>query len=405
LSLWFGQLASAAASEHALPPTARAPSPPSATPDPEAPLASPRKRKNKKKKKQLAAEGGFGRVALSGRAFVELHVAEANRQRADGDGVVTTSREPVADVGLGSTRLRFDWQSTAPWLSGRFSVDFNTSRIATKDAFLEATGDCALARAGQFKLPTTPFDTASVWSLPLGRHDEFSNTLSEVLFWDRRRPGFLFEAQPLALPVRFVAGIFQGIASTEADGTTPFVDESLVSHLLQVARVEVDPGPIEFGVWGAHRKYASFVTDEPKSYFVGGVDGVGELKFATTALRFWIDGVLGNSWLTVEDKPSNEGRANYALGRALLAFRFGGLQRDAFYVEPFGLFALLDPDLEVNADANLNAVLGVNAGLWKTVRGSLQGELVRAADNTPQAYVASGSRDRAQLLLQVGAAF
>lgn len=371
----------------------------------EADASSPAEPKRKKGKKHLGLEGQFGRFDLSGRAFLSLQLAEATRQRADAEGNVTSSRVPVADIELGSTRLRLDWQSPVSWLSGRVSVGLNPTRVETKDAFFQAKGAGFLGRAGQFKLPTSPFDTGSAWALPMGRHDAFSNLLSDALSWERRRPGLLLGFELGALPIRLDFGMFQSAAPTGTDGTVPFVDGSLISHLLLVTRVEFDPGSVKVGAWGAHRKQAQFASDEPKSYFTAGMDVTAELEFAGSALRLWADGIGGNSWITVSDKPSHVGQANYVQGRLLAAYRWGGLERDAFYVEPFGLFGVLDPDLQVRADLGYEAVLGVNVGLWKRVRASIQGESGHLQQNAPEAYRALGAANRKQLLLQVGAAF
>jgi hypothetical protein len=91
--------------------------------------------------------------------------------------------------------------------------------------------------------------------------------------------------------------------------------------------------------------------------------------------------------------------------RALVGYRFGGLALGDPYVEPFGHFALLDPDTEVVSDFVTEAALGVNAGFWDRARVTLQGEMVAGQRNLPSGFLDHRKPDQLSLLLQAGARF
>jgi hypothetical protein len=92
----------------------------------------------------------------------------------------------------------------------------------------------------------------------------------------------------------------------------------------------------------------------------------------------------------------------------IAAVRFGGAVFEQFYVEPYLLGGVLDPDLDVERDFATELALGVNVGLWQRARLSLQGELWQGDSNFPhgsQGYLFGGEPDRVALLLQAGAVF
>jgi hypothetical protein len=87
------------------------------------------------------------------------------------------------------------------------------------------------------------------------------------------------------------------------------------------------------------------------------------------------------------------------------AVRLIGRKKGDFYVEPYGMLGLLDPDKDVEQDLASEEVLGVNAGLWKTVRAGLELEIQHVERNFPQTYYLGANADRVALLLQAGAQF
>jgi hypothetical protein len=116
----------------------------------------------------------------------------------------------------------------------------------------------------------------------------------------------------------------------------------------------------------------------------------------------WIDGFGGASWYEHEDKLTDSDDAIVLGGRFIAAHRFGGREREEFYIEPYGLFGLLDPDLEVKADFVWETAVGVNVGLWQRARVSLQAEVNEADRNFPDSYFGGREPDRIGLVLQAG---
>jgi hypothetical protein len=122
-------------------------------------------------------------------------------------------------------------------------------------------------------------------------------------------------------------------------------------------------------------------------------------------LRIWVEGILGQSWLENWYKPPDGRDATFAFARVISAVRLLGRHRGELYVEPYGMFGLLDPDRDVTQDLASAEVLGVNVGAWKIVRVGLEGELERVERNFPQTYYLGSNPDRAALVLQAGAQF
>ena len=87
------------------------------------------------------------------------------------------------------------------------------------------------------------------------------------------------------------------------------------------------------------------------------------------------------------------------------AYRFGGTEAETFYLEPFGLIGLLDPDIDVIDDLALEALVGINVGAWGRARLTLQGEMNRVRRNFPAGYFLGRSPDHLAVLLQAGVAF
>ena len=119
----------------------------------------------------------------------------------------------------------------------------------------------------------------------------------------------------------------------------------------------------------------------------------------------WLDGGAGESLYVADDKPEGDQTPWFFTARALVGYRFGGLALGDPYVEPFGHFALLDPDTEVVSDFVTEAAVGVNAGFWDRARLGLQGEITRGQRNFPTGFLDNRDPDRMSLLLQAGARF
>jgi hypothetical protein len=144
---------------------------------------------------------------------------------------------------------------------------------------------------------------------------------------------------------------------------------------------------------------------EVEHYETFGLDATIDHELANGGLRCWVDGTLGESFYVAQDKPDAGADPLFATARALVGYRFGGVALGDPYLEPFGHFSLLDPDLEVVDDFVTEAAVGVNAGFWDRARLTLQGEMTNGQRNLPSGFLEGQQPDRLSLLLQAGARF
>jgi hypothetical protein len=118
-----------------------------------------------------------------------------------------------------------------------------------------------------------------------------------------------------------------------------------------------------------------------------------------------VEGIFGESFFEHELKPPDGVDAIFVSARLISAFRFGGQRYGEPYIEPYGMIASVDPDLDIASDAALEEVLGVNVGLWELARVGLQGELVRVGRNFPRAVYLGQLLDRTALVATAGLEF
>jgi hypothetical protein len=171
-----------------------------------------------------------------------------------------------------------------------------------------------------------------------------------------------------------------------------------------VARAEVEVVGVDVGVYYEDRIGSpSFM--QTYRYWTAGADVYYEHLFDNGGLRVWLDGISGASWYELASKPPDGKDAVFVAGRALVAYRFGGMTDEAFYVEPYALGSVLDPDAQVTTDFLWEGVLGVNVGYWKRARLTLQGEINKGQRNFPEGYFVGPPPDRVGLILQAGVAF
>ena len=140
-------------------------------------------------------------------------------------------------------------------------------------------------------------------------------------------------------------------------------------------------------------------------FWTGGLDLTVDRVFAHGGVRLWADAMAGASWFKNRDKPPDGKDATFVSARALVAYRFGGTEEHDTYIEPFGLLGAFDPDIEVSSDMAWEGAVGLNFGLWKRARLTLQGEINKAQRNFPTGYFVGPAPDRVGVLLQAGAAF
>jgi hypothetical protein len=321
------------------------------------------------------------------------------------DGVQRTTVESL-DLLLDSARAGFKYRSPIDGLTLELSVEF-AGKIKPKDAFAQYKSDFWGARAGLFKADTSPFEADGRLSLPTADRGFISMILSDRLEIGGRRPGlaaFVFEREGLS--PRFTLGAYQGsYLEDEATGDTAFLQAQVLGAQNVVARFELEPEPFQLGAYATTRVGTNELPgpgEEPDHFMAGGADAKLELEFDGSALRSWLDGIVGKAWQTESEQP---GRPTFVAARLMGAFRFGGLDKGEFYVEPFAMAGALDPDLRVTSDLAYEAAMGVNAGFWKRGRLTLQGGLQGTLRNFPSDYALAFYRDRRVLLAQAAVEF
>ncbi|MFO7177876.1 MAG: hypothetical protein DIU78_004165 [Pseudomonadota bacterium] len=352
----------------------------------------------KKKKKPVRVPGTFelrGRIHVTGELLHRPLVAGA-----EGDATSLDLAVPTARV---SARY------TAPfeWLTAELEFDIADRRM--KDGYIRARNRHLSAQAGQFKVPISGIAMESGWDLPLVRRGMIHDLLLDWLDVAGRLPGVLFGVRGRGgIKPQLQVGAFQGQVQVDpivpGDRDTDLIEAMNLEAQSYVARFEVELADIDFGLSYQHR-VGSPGLGQTEHYPTAGFDAMVNETFDTGGLRLWLDVLAGESFYEVAGKTS-PGDPLFATARLLVAYRFGGVVPDAFYVEPYAMGGVFEPDFDVSNDFAWEVAVGVNVGAWDRARVSLQGEALRASRNFPIPYFASG-RKQQQLgaILQAALAF
>jgi hypothetical protein len=369
-------------------------------------LADGKKKKKKKPERRpnlLGEDGRFGRLEIGGRVFA--------RGRFSSRDLGSTSEETL-DLEVNSARVDFSYEAPAEWLS--IDIEFDVSgNPEMKDAFVQAKGRSFFARAGQFKPPISVIEMESPWVLPMADRGFINDLLLDYLDVAGRRPGVLVGWRGRGgIKPRISLGAFQGSILEDAnsvpgDRDVELIEERGLDSQSWVGRFDVELGDVGLGVFYQHR-VGSPVYPETDHYPTGGADLIWEQTLESGGVRVWADFLMGTSWYEYQGKETDEDDALFLSGRVIGAYRFGGTVDEAFYVEPFAMVGLLEPDVEVSKDFAWEGVAGVNVGLWRRGRLTLQGEVNGGDENFPNhsgGYLFGMSPDRIGATLQAGVAF
>jgi hypothetical protein len=178
-----------------------------------------------------------------------------------------------------------------------------------------------------------------------------------------------------------------------------------LSALGAIARAQIDPTDgVQVGVYYDHRVGTPGIL-RTEHFWLAGADLVIDRPFAGGGLRAWFDTTAGATWFEHPSKPDDGQDTTFLSARAIIAWRIGGAEPEARYLELYGTFGALDPDTEVSADLAYEAAGGVNVGLWQRTRLSLQGEVYRTDRNFPPGYFLGIDPDHVALLAQLGVTF
>ncbi len=356
------------------------------------------------------------RIQLRGRVFARLDYQRA--QVNQGAGLVEqrglTPSVPDARAAL-RARILDGVQLV-------LSADFAGSPDI-KDAYLQAKDKRWLARVGRFKMPISAFTMESSWMLPLARRGWLEELLSDRMLLTGRREGVMGGIQgggywdPAA-----VLGVFQSVRWGKYEGDPMSMRGP--GDATAVARLSVQPSGMEIGLAGQRRvTYAgsrgegALAAFRERAFWAGVLDFTADFTFVRTGLRLWADLLAGNSWfdaaapaaavLLAESQAPDTNR--FASGRALAAYRLGGLEPGALYLEAFATAGVLDPDLDIRSDLFFEAMAGLNAGHWRGTRLTVQVERGLAGHNFPRQFFLPFGNDVLDrywaLVFQAGAAF
>ena len=325
-------------------------------------------------------------LEVSGRVYARESFAPS--------GIRTGPRDPwTGRFSLESARIGATYRLEGVKLEVEAELE---GRASVRDAFAELdVGRGKEVRVGQFKSPFSALMLESSWKLPTVGRGVIHDLLTDELQVGGRRPGAQVELKGKGfLRPRLEAGIWQG---TGQDGEPRSDQTSEAMAETAGARVSARPGPVEIGISGAWRA-AQPVTSMPfERFWVAGADLSVETDWR---LRSWIEGGAGSSW--ADDDPLDGDHAVFGYGRAVAAWRLGGAEDGAPYVEAFGAAGSLDPDVDVRDDLVWETAAGINAGRWKRWRGQLQFQKGGHAAHAPVSLLEQRPDDWRAVLLQVG---
>ncbi len=358
---------------------------------------------SRKKKRK----GKGHRLEFKGRIIAR---AQFTSRRLDLVGADLLAQERTVrslDLSLPSARFGFHYDTHVPGVAAVASVEL-MEKPSLKDGYLQAKHDAFGLRVGQFKLPGSPFETASRLSLPSAGRGFIHDILTDRLEIGGRRPGIagfaklkLYEHSALELSL----GAFQGsYLRDEATRDRALLSMRAMGSQTVVGRVELALPVAQLGITGNYRVGSSKllpIGTEPDHYWSAGVDAFIDARLGGGGLRLWADANLGESWFVAENR-SRGGRPIYGAARAMIAFRAGGRERGEVYIEPYLLAGALDPDAKVTRDLAVEAAAGIGVGFWERGHLTLQGGLMRTQRNFPVSFVLPDYRDQKNLLLQVG---
>lgn len=376
--------------------------------------ASAKKRKAKRPRPRglfgalgARARGEFGEVEIGGRIFARAALSRHYESISFDNGTLGERRIDALDFTIPTARVDLRYRAPVRWLSA--DVEFELAdQPELKDAWVRARGRHFGAKLGQFKAPFSAIEMESRFDLPVAERGFLHDVLTKQLQVAGRRPGVTVSAEAGGeLRPSLTLGAFQGsvLVDRQADDLDhePLFEQTLDAQSL-FARVQLRAGDFQFGAGYEHR-VGTPVPFTVAHYPTAGVDVTLDTHAHGRGLRIWLEGIVGSSWFEHSRKPIDDEDATFTAVRAIVAPRLGGADQHRFYVEPYGMLGVLDPDVGVVSDLAVEQALGVNVGLYRLARIGLEFQHRKVERNFPQSYTLGRNPERLAALVQAAAEF
>ena len=278
-----------------------------------------------------------------------------------------------------------------------------------KNAFVELPVDLGgvelAVRAGQFKVPYSAIERESAWTLPTLERGTLHDTLVHRLQVAGRSIGAMVAVEPKAgWKPTLELGAFQ--AYDDADNALEASASDSFGHNL-VLRLSARPVKgFEIGASGSTRvgKLLEPGAEIQRAY-AGELDITLHHAAGPGEVRAWLEGMVGTSWL-VGGSLAGHIRTRFVEARGILGYRFGG-EAKHWFVEPFVMAGVLDPDRIIDSDRLRELVAGIQGGITDRWRLGVELAARTAGDNAPLGIVefAAPAADIHSMFVQLGARF
>ncbi len=321
------------------------------------------KSKKKKKKKKLE----FG-----GRVFVRSALTKGG-----------AAPDPVAQNTLNSARVKTEYRSHGV----RAEIE---AEIAGKPRIKTAYGQLRLhdsgpkldVRAGNFKMPFSAIQLASIWTLPMADRGLLDNVLGKRLQLTGRAVGVMMILElPGDWHPELDVGVFQGTDDVGNALAAPAQDRFGQDGVVRLAAKPTHG--ISIGMAGSVRSGELLAAPiVVRQGYAGEIDATIDVDTHPGRLRTWVEAMIGTSWLVGGMIPSHTLTRFHEL-RGIVSWRLGGTGHRDRYVELYGLAGQLDPDRIVTGDRVVELTGGISYGASEVWRVQAEAEVWRIGANAP----------------------
>jgi hypothetical protein len=343
-----------------------------------------------------AAAGEHGKLDVGGRVLVR-EVSQSLREAR------WTSELKVVSARM---RLRYEWKR----LRAVVSLEASGSP-KLKDGYVELDLPHGLdVQAGQFKVPLSPLENESQFSLPMIGRGLLSDVLDNSFHITGRRPGAMASWHLKSEDVRpgLTVALFQEEDSAGKNTAGATTDALALDAVVRGSLAWWwNGGEAEMGVGGSYRLIPPQALAPPERYWAATLDFSVDHTFGGQGLRAWLEGFTGSNSVALDTPPETLGDPVFFAGRGLVGWRVGGIEKGGWYVEPYVMGSVLDVNLDNAQDGVWEAAGGLGVGQWKRWKVQAQYEVWHRSELTPTSLQAGGADlvSHRAVLVQLGASF